>query len=157
MNRKEATRLDRVWMFFAPLFVGLLTLDQLTKWWAVGNVGLQADTDFGFSLTHNEGILFGFHLPQWGVYFLTFGILALGVYLVLKNKMWEHRGHLVGFALILAGAIGNLIDRLHYGYVVDFIKVYWWPNFNLADVFIVVAVALLAWDILFHENALDEL
>lgn len=157
MNQKEANKLDRVWMFFSPLFLGLLVLDQVSKWWAVHNVVLNADVEYGWSLSHNEGIVFGVSLPQWAVYVLTFGILALGVYLVLKNKMWQHRLHLVGFALILAGAIGNLIDRIHYGYVVDFIKVYWWPNFNLADVFIVAAVILLAWDILFHENALDEL
>jgi lipoprotein signal peptidase len=157
MDRKEATRLDRVWMFFAPIFVGLLALDQVTKWWAVNHVAPEANVDFGFSLVYNRVLLFNISLPQWAIYILTFCILALGVYLVLKNKMWEQKIHLVGFALILAGAIGNLIDRLHYGAVVDFIKVYWWPNFNLADVFIVSAVVILAWDILFHENALDDL
>lgn len=154
MERKEAARLDRVWMFFAPLFVGLLTLDQVTKWWAVEHVEPNRAVDFGFSLIYNEGILFNVQPPLWGIYAMTFGILALGVYLVMKNKLWQYRPHLVGFALILAGALGNLIDRLHYGHVVDFIKVYWWPNFNLADSFIVVAVVMLAWDVLFHEDAL---
>lgn len=157
MDKKEATRLDRVWMFFAPLFLVLLGLDQATKWWAVQSVPLNAEVDFGFSLVYNRVLLFDLALPQWAIYVLTFSILGLGVYLVLKNKMWQHRLHLFGFALILAGAVGNLMDRIHYGYVVDFLKVYWWPNFNLADTYIVVAVVILAWDILFHENVLEDL
>jgi len=157
MDQQEAKKMDRSWVFFAPLFLGLLFVDQVSKWFAVRSLNLGGSEDLGLSLAHNQGIVFGVQMPQWGIYAMTVGILAVGTYLVFKNKLWQHRLHLAGFALILAGAVGNLIDRIRYGYVVDFIKVYWWPTFNLADVFIVGAVALLAWDILFHENVLDEL
>lgn len=128
-----------------PLFVMFLAADQLSKWWALSNLRLGESVDFGFALTQNYGIAFGIKLPQLAIFALTFGILALGAYLVVEEKLWQDHLHLTGLALLLAGAIGNLIDRVRLGYVVDFIKVYWWPTFNLADAFIVAAVILFGF------------
>ena len=59
--------------------------------------------------------------------------------------------------LLLAGALGNLFDRIRFGYVIDFIKVYWWPTFNIADVCIVLAVLVFAWDALFRGEGAEKL
>lgn len=148
---------DRAWLFFAPVFIVGLVLDQASKAWAEASLTSGHVQKIGFSLSHNEGIVFGFGLPLWGIYLLTAIILLLGCYTVVESKMWRKRNHLFPLALVLAGAIGNLIDRVRFGYVVDFIQVYWWPTFNLADVFIVVGVILLSWQVLVKEETLEKL
>lgn len=154
---KTARKLDQIWKFFAPIVLVTLALDQLTKWWAQNHLTLGERVNFGFNLSHNEGVVFGFHMPLWGTYLLTLGILALGFYVVVQNCLWKHKSHLLPFAFILSGALGNLVDRIHYNYVVDFIQVYWWPTFNLADIFIVLGVSILSWQVLISEDALEEL
>ncbi len=145
-----------LWAFFAPIFVVGVFLDQVTKAWAE-DLPRSTVVNLGFNLSHNDGLIFGFDLPLWGIYALTAGILLLGVYTVIENKLWQKKSHLFPLALILAGAIGNLIDRIRLGYVVDFIQVYWWPTFNLADIFIVIGVFLLGWQVLIEEETLEEL
>jgi len=157
MKKASFKELDKSWLFFAPIFVGLLALDQFSKWWALENLRLGDSVDYGFELSYNEGIVFGINLPQWAIWVMAVGILALGVSLIWENKQWRDKWHLTGFAMILAGAIGNLIDRIRFGYVVDFIKVFWWPNFNLADVFIVLAVMLFAWEFLIREDKISKI
>lgn len=152
MTLVSLRQLDRLWKFFAPLFIGLLSVDQLSKEWAVTQLKYRSDVNFGFELSTNKGIVFGFDLPEPLIYILTVGILGLGVYLVVVHRLWQDRWHLFGLALLFSGALGNLIDRIRWGYVVDFIKVYWWPTFNLADVWIVLAILLFAWEFLVREH-----
>ncbi len=78
---------------------------------------------------------------------LALSVVALTA-LVLVLVVWWRRRHAslveqTGFALIVGGAIGNCLDRLGNGYVVDFLHVRWWPIFNVADVAVVVGVGLL--------------
>lgn len=157
MKNENARHLDKIWMFFAPIFVAFLGLDQLTKMWALANLKDYDTADFGFALSKNVGMVFGFDLPTPAIFVITFGILTLGVYLVIKEKLWQNHWHLFALALLFAGALGNLIDRIRLGYVVDFIKVYWWPTFNVADAGIVVGVVLLAWGMLFREKMMERL
>lgn len=135
----------------------LLGADQLTKTWADDALLLYQKTEFGLSLTHNYGMAFGLSLPTWSIYAIIAIVLGLGTWLVVQNKLWRDHWHLTGLALLLAGAIGNLIDRVRFGYVIDFIKIYWWPTFNLADIFIVAAVLLFAWEFLVREEGVSEI
>lgn len=149
--------MDRIWKFFGPFFAVLLAADQISKSWAVSNLTMGDNKDFGLVLSYNQGIVFGLSLPVWMIWVLTISVLGLGFWLVIENKLWRDHWHLTGLALLLAGGIGNSVDRFRLGYVVDFLKVYWWPTFNLADVFIVSAVFLFAWEFLIRENALEDL
>jgi len=90
----------------------------------------------------------GFHLlraiPEGPrqVVILTFGVFAVALLLGLffrRRGVWQQ----VGLAMLTCGALGNLLDRLFRGYVVDFIHVHHWPVFNVADVCIVAGAALL--------------
>ncbi len=157
MSFLPSRQLDKIWMFFAPIFVLLFGADQLSKEWAVKNLSTEKTVDFGLALTHNNGIVFGYDLPLTVIYLLTVGILTLGGYLVIQNKLWRDHWHLAGLACLLAGALGNLVDRIRFGYVIDFIKVYWWPTFNLADAWIVLAVLIFAWEFLFREETMKKL
>ncbi|MFT7184491.1 MAG: signal peptidase II [Oceanicoccus sp.] len=157
MTTKTARKLDQLWLYFAPLTGGLIVADQITKVLAYKNLKRGDYVDFGWQLVYNDGIVFGIDLPIWFIFGMTIAILALGTYLVIEEKLWQDKWHLTGLALILSGAIGNIIDRVRLGYVIDFIKVYWWPNFNLADVFIVCGVLLFAWEFLIREEKISEI
>lgn len=100
--------------------------------------------DTAFSLFHQLG--HGAPLFQRTVLLVAISLVVLAVVL---SAWWKRRGdpsralH-VGFALVVAGAAGNVIDRMMRGYVVDFIHVHMWPVFNVADVLIVAGTILLA-------------
>ena len=105
-----------------------------------------------FSITHviNRGAAFGL-FPDQGSLFAVIAIVVvvaiLAYYRYLPGGNWLVR---LSLGLQLGGAMGNLMDRLHYGYVIDFIDFKIWPVFNLADVSIVVGVGMLAY-FLMHE------
>ena len=82
------------------------------------------------------------HVPAWALTAFT-GVVTLAVLVAWMQRRPARWPEQTGFALVLAGAIGNGLDRLVSGHVVDFIHVHFWPVFNVADVFIVAGVALL--------------
>jgi signal peptidase II len=114
-----------------------------------------------FNITHvrNKGAAFSLfsNAPDGfrSVFFISVSLVAMAVIAVLIKKTHE-RLLLVAFSLILGGAAGNLIDRVRYGEVIDFIQWYvkswYWPSFNVADSAITVGVCLLAIDMLFHKK-----
>lgn len=141
-----------VYCAFAAL---LLALDQWTKSLALTHLVYHQPVAvmpfFNFTLTFNTGSLFGaFH--QYGeITNLLLTLLTLVIALILIIWLWRaiysSKCLSVAIVMVLAGALGNLIDRLQYGMVVDFIDWYvgtWhWPTFNVADMSIVTGVILL--------------
>lgn len=123
--------------------VAVFIVDRITKLLVRGFVPLGSSIDFPFvSLTHvlNTGTLWGlFKDASW--FFVLFA-LAVSVFLVLKYQTFSAKYQPM-LGLVLAGALGNLADRLQYGAVIDFIDVHFWPVFNVADAAISVAVVLL--------------
>jgi signal peptidase II len=116
-----------------------------------------------FSITHvrNTGGAFGILGGERGgtgrILFVVASVVAVGVLLVIFYQMKENEKVLpFAFALVLAGAVGNLIDRLAYGEVVDFLDFYvssfHWPAFNIADSAICVGIGLLAFELLFRDQ-----
>lgn len=100
------------------------------------------------TLVHNTGIAFGLFKDQ-GVVFIIVPIIAIillvyNIYYYKNNDGQLSRLYIVAFSLILAGAIGNLIDRIVYGYVIDFIDFRVWPVFNLADSAITIGAVIIA-------------
>jgi len=102
----------------------------------------------GFNLTflRNDGVSFGMlrDVPWWVLTLLGLGII---VWLVVMLVRAQTRFEIVGYGAVIGGALGNVVDRLRFGAVTDFLDVYvgaWhWPTFNLADVAIVGGVGLL--------------
>ena len=140
----------------AYLFLALLVLiaDQISKWWAQMSLPMAQAikvTDFlNWFLIYNSGAAFSF-LSQaggWQRWFFTIiGIVAAAVIIWLLQKNTQDRPFCIALALILGGAIGNVLDRLLYGAVVDFIDVHYhgwhWPAFNLADSAISIGATLI--------------
>lgn len=146
------------------MIVALLVVfaDQVTKWAIVEWVPLYGKVplnDF-INLTHqrNTGAAFSFLAGASGWQRWFFVVLATGVSAVIIVWIWRIRieGPLIlaaGLALVLGGAIGNLVDRIRLGYVTDFFQVWFgewaFPSFNVADSAITVGAALLVIDALF--------
>ncbi len=141
------------WAFLAGVVTTVLTADQLSKAYAVahlqwGQSWMPLDAVrpfFRFTLTHNTGAAFGL-FPQGGAFFLLIALVVAVVilyyYRQLPPQAWLVR---LALGLQLGGALGNVVDRLRQGYVVDFLEVPHWPVFNVADSCIVVGVVLLGW------------
>ncbi len=143
------SRIHRLlWAGGAALLV--MVLDVSTKWWIQNHFFLhQSQPVLGnvlrFTYVLNPNAIFGLPLGNPWLYY-TFGILAIGVLLTLL--LLEHRvPYLILYGLILGGALGNLLNRIWLGAVVDFIDVgigsYRWYVFNVADAAISTSLVLL--------------
>jgi signal peptidase II len=144
------------WLWLSAALVGL---DQWTKFLAVEHLQFRERVPvvpgfWDWNLTHNTGAAFSFLADAGGWQHGLFVLLALAISAMLA--FWLFRTErddwrtALPFALIVSGAIGNVIDRVRFGYVVDFIHWYWrgfdWPVFNVADSCIVAgAVAMLVF------------
>jgi len=142
-----------------PLVLLVIVADQLSKGWIETNYLLGESTAvlpwLDIVRLHNPGAAFSFLAGAGGWQRWFFTVLALGVSVVLL--WWLRSVHeaaerrlALALSLILAGAIGNVIDRIEHGYVVDFIHVHWgnayFPAFNIADAALTVGAALMIFD-----------
>jgi len=99
------------------------------------------------TLVHNTGIAFGLFKNQ-GIVFIIVPLIAIvllvyNIYYYKTNGEQLSRVYIVAFSMILAGAMGNLIDRIAFGYVIDFIDLRVWPVFNIADSAITVGAVVI--------------
>jgi len=155
-------------MRFVMLIVLVIVLDQLSKLWIVGNFSLYESLPLipgFFSLTYltNTGAAFGILAGQpalWRqIFFVGVGLVALVVICFMYRRLRnDSTWYEVALAFIAGGAIGNLVDRLRLGSVVDFLDVYvgthHWPAFNVADSAITVGVAIfLVMNIFFDDKS----
>lgn len=149
LNHSKSAHLRWLWLSGV-----LIVIDQATKFWAEHI--LQGDVVpifswFDFSLVHNTGAAFGFLNNQPGWQHIFFVILAVAVSITLVffiKQLKPNERHLaIAYALIISGALGNVIDRIIYQYVVDFIHVFYvnyhFPHFNVADSAIFIGAVLL--------------
>jgi signal peptidase II len=141
--------LNLVW-----IVVVIVLADQVTKEWVLSGLKLQLQESvkilpfFKISMVHNEGISFGL-LGSGGVMRWVLTLFQLVVAGLLTWMVFRVRRPLLGiaFGLIAGGAIGNAVDRIRFGYVVDFVDfspIFPWV-FNVADSAICIGIALLAW------------
>jgi signal peptidase II len=150
---------NRTFAFAAIIFTAALifTLDQATKFWVVNAIPLGGSWSLfpalarliRFTFVTNTGAAFGM-LPQFGGFFMVVAVVVIaGIVLFFHHLPTANPWIRLSLGLQLGGALGNLIDRLNYGFVVDFVDIGFWPIFNVADLSIVLGVAVLAyhlWD-----------
>ncbi len=137
------------------LAVVVVIFDQLTKYIASTLLVLYKPIAvipmFNWTLMHNTGAAFSFLHDAGGWQRWFFAVLAIVVSIVIvlwiKRLEQHEKWQAAALALILGGAIGNVVDRVWLGYVVDFIQVYYqqwyWPAFNIADSAISIGVAMI--------------
>ncbi|MDO5667717.1 MAG: signal peptidase II [Alcaligenaceae bacterium] len=142
------------WLIIAAV---LIVLDQISKWYFELNFQFAERLNvlpfFDFILVYNTGAAFSFLANHGGWqrwFFAALSIIASVIIVYLLRRNSGKTLFSLALTLILAGALGNLIDRLILGHVIDFLLFYWgdryFPAFNLADCFITVGAALLILD-----------
>lgn len=152
------------WLLFSFIALSGLVVDQLTKLNIDRSMQLfqsipVIDGLFNITYVRNKGAAFSFlsHASWRLPFFIAISAIAAAVIVIAFNRLRsEQRLAQVSLAMIFSGAVGNLIDRVRRGEVIDFLDVYWrahhWPAFNVADSLICVGVALLALDMLREEQ-----
>ena len=142
--------------FFLAIFLTLffIFIDRITKQFFYqaldhGESFIVIPDILHMTLVYNTGFAFGMFRDH-GAAFIVVPIVALillifNIYYFRKSEEVLSRSYVVGFSLILAGAIGNLYDRIVFGYVIDFIDFRIWPVFNVADSVITIGAILVGW------------
>lgn len=143
------------WLWLA---IVMLIIDQLSKQSVVALMDYRESIAvmpfFNLTYVHNPGAAFSFLADQggWQRWFFTAIAGVVSIFLVIWMAKTPKQDKLIAisFALILSGAVGNLIDRMMYGYVIDFLDFYvgnkHWPAFNVADSAIFVGAGLMILD-----------
>jgi len=153
------------WLWLSGVMV---VLDQMSKVWIDLNLSLHESIPImpSFSITYarNYGAAFSFLSEAGGWQRWFFAVLAIavsvGIVIYLKKLKPEEKLLALSLSLILGGAIGNIIDRVIYGYVIDFLDVYYdtyhWPIFNIADSAITVGVGLMLIESFMEKEEAEE-
>ncbi|MDR5657929.1 signal peptidase II [Serpentinicella sp. ANB-PHB4] len=143
-----------MWILIA-LFI--IIFDQITKTWVVSSLKeirqmYIVENILHFTYVENRGAAFGIMQDQKLFFIIvTFIILAVMIYYLLTIDNLK-KSVIVSLSLIIGGAIGNLIDRIRFGYVIDFIDFRVWPVFNIADIAIVIGQIILIYVVLKYDN-----
>ena len=137
-------------VFFYLVLLLVLAFDQITKYLALHYLAATESSAvipniFHLTLVHNTGIAFGFFRQHPSVLLSLISISLLFLFFWGARMPKENSMERFSLALILGGAIGNWIDRVRFGAVIDFLDFRVWPVFNIADSAITVGVILLAW------------
>ena len=143
------------WLWITLLF---LVIDQVTKHWVANSMNLYESINvlpfFNITYVHNLGAAFSFLADQGGWqrwFFTAVASIASVVFIIWLAKTPKEQPLLaIALACMLSGALGNLIDRVLFGYVIDFLEFYIdtfkWPVFNVADSIIFIGAALMIID-----------
>lgn len=154
------------WLWLTVIF---LVIDQITKHWVAGTFDYRETLAvlpfFNLTYVHNPGAAFSFLADQGGWqrwFFTAIASVASIVFVVWMAKTPKEQKLLsISFALILSGAVGNLIDRVLLGYVIDFLDFHWagyhFAAFNVADSMIFIGAALMILDSFKQEPAKKEI
>ncbi len=156
--------IHRKYLFLLMMTLLILILDQWSKYLVQKRLRLFQSVEVikgFFNLVHvrNKGGAFGIFGGARGELFsslfIVVSLIAIGVILYFFFKVRE-KSLLFSLSLVLSGAIGNLIDRIIYGEVVDFLDFhlfsYHWPAFNIADSAITLGIGLMAFKLIFHDR-----
>lgn len=149
------------WLWLALL---VLVLDITTKYWVMNTIGfgwenrIEVLPFFNLLYVHNYGAAFSFlsdagGWQRWFLAAIAFGVTCVLIYWMrainVSNKLLN-----IAYALVIGGALGNLYDRIVYGYVIDFLDFFignsHWPAFNVADIAICTGAGLIVLDSIFE-------
>ena len=154
-------------MLYVIVAITLVIIDQITKHFAIvylkGHEPIELIKDYLYlTYLENKGAAFGMLNSKPMLFTILAIIFVIGMTMyILKNRHNIGSFYKLGFAIIIAGALGNLIDRLRFGYVVDFIfsplgGLYDFPVFNFADIYLTcTAIVLLLYSIFFDKESYE--
>lgn len=135
------------------IVISILSLDQISKFiiskcLSLGESIPVVNGIFSLTLVHNAGAAFGLLKNQVYIFILATVFAVILILLDLHKKENKKVSlYTISLSLVLAGALGNLVDRVFFGYVIDFLDFHIWPVFNIADSSITIGAILLAFSI----------
>ncbi len=150
-----------LWLAFSML---IILIDQISKYWVSHSLTYGQPVaimpSINFTLSHNTGAAFGFLNSHSGWQIILFSAIAVIMSVIIVRWLWQLKPNqnlsALGLSLVLGGAIGNLIDRILHGYVVDFIAFYikdWhFAIFNFADSAITIGAFFIILDMLLQKK-----
>lgn len=145
-GRRRDSGAGRLLFPLVALFV--VGADQLTKYWMLSllfpHKVIPIFGSLRLALVYNKGVAFGLFAGQTYLSLAVFAALVL-IFVFYRSRLFYGLWGRLAFGLIFGGAVGNLIDRLRFGHVVDFVDLGFWPVFNLADSAVTVGVFVLAY------------
>ncbi len=143
------------------IIIFIFFLDLITKNYALSsliiNHSISINNFLNFTLAFNHGAAFSFLSNAGGWqrwFFILFSVIVILIitYILVKEKNSQY----IAFSFVIGGAIGNLYDRILYGYVIDFIEFhynsFYWPIFNIADIAISIGIILLLYSMFAKES-----
>ncbi|RPJ55898.1 MAG: signal peptidase II [Acidobacteria bacterium] len=153
----------RMRLFAIILGFFVFIIDSASKWWVSNTLALHyypvLDGLFTIHYVRNEGIAFGlFHTLESTWKPIVLSLMAVIAVAIVLYYVWhtpdEERRVFVSLGLLLGGILGNFVDRLFHGYVIDFLEFHWqdsfsWPTFNIADAAITTGVVLIIFESFF--------
>lgn len=151
-------------MLYAAISIIIILLDQITKFYAVqllkGNAPVVIIENFlRLNYVENFGAAFGILQNKKIFFIIITTIVVIGIIVYIKTNTNLTITMKIALAMVIGGAIGNLIDRVRLGYVIDFVDVNFWglydfPVFNIADSSIVIATILICYLVIFNKYEL---
>ncbi len=135
------------WLSFASVALCALGADQLTKWLVTSrlSIGSSVSVTGPLEISHvqNSGIAFGLFSQATSMVIVLTSTMVLWMVFFFAHSGARHPLLPAALGLVVGGSVSNLFDRVTNGYVTDFVDFGFWPSFNLADLFIVLGVAVL--------------
>lgn len=135
------------------IIFGLFFLDQLSKFFASTHLSFYdafviIPSAFSFQLVHNYGAAYGIFQNQ-RLFLTLVGLVVVVGSIIFQKMIIQSKLSKYGLVFLLGGALGNLVDRIRLGYVVDFIDIRIFPVFNFADIFIDIAIGLFVLELVY--------
>lgn len=159
MTKQKSIKNNCLYLTIAGL---VIVLDQLTKFLALKNLHLHLPLEitsfFNFFLTYNKGVSFSLFSNDGAYTPILLSLMGITICSGVCYWLYKETNQLVkiGLSFILGGALGNIIDRLFLGYVVDFLDFHYnqvhWPAFNIADSFICLGAFIIFMQIFFKKE-----
>lgn len=149
-----------LYILYALLAVALVALDQWVKWWVTANISVGESLPFiphilGLNHVHNTGGAWSMLNQHTWLLSVVSSIVILIILLVLVRRLVRNPFGVISLIMVLAGAVGNLIDRIRLGYVVDMFQTLFmnFPIFNVADICVVCGgIAFCVYFAFFYEK-----
>ena len=142
--------------YIFPVFSFVFISDQITKYAVYKNMSLgesiPAEGIIRITYARNTGMAFSL-FENFGIILLILSLIIASILIIYLFTIDKPRILIRVFSgLVIAGALGNILDRIRFGYVNDFIDVGWWPVFNIADSSITIAIAIYIFDAIFIQK-----
>lgn len=149
-----------LYILYALLAVALVALDQWVKWWVMANISVGESLPFiphilGLNHVHNTGGAWSMLNQHTWLLSVVSSVVILIILLVLVRRLVRNPFGVISLIMVLAGAVGNLIDRIRLGYVVDMFQTLFmnFPIFNVADICVVCGgIAFCVYFAFFYEK-----